>query len=303
MVSGGRGFIGRAVGKLLQNSGHRVISLDTQPAPDSARESESRIELSCDITDQNQLREVFASYEIAGIVHLAAILPTAAQLDPLRATAVNVHGSLNLLGVAHEFGVRRFVFGSSLSIYGTFPADQIVSESDQAAPEEIYGAAKLYIEQFALAYCDRCNLESIRLEFVSLRIGRVVGRGAKSVTSSWRSEIFELLSANEAGTIYLPYPASERILLVHVEDVARMLVTLLQAPKPSHSVYNAVCESVTIADLKKELEALNPNIRVAVGRALATGNPRLLDSSRFQSEFGFEAEPLFERLRGAKRRG
>lgn len=301
MITGGRGFIGRAVAGVLQNSGDRVLSLDVLPVPESGRESESRLEISCDITDRDQLHQVFASHDIDGIVHLAAILPTAAQRDPSRATAVNVQGSLNLLEMAHEFGVRRFVFGSSLSIYGSYPADHPVSESDRAAPEDVYAAAKLYVEQFALAYCDRCNLESIRLEFVSLRIGRVIGPGTGSVTSAWRSEIFEFLSATDAKTIHLPYIPAERMLLVRVDDVAKMLITLLDAPKLTYFVYNAVCESVTIADLKRELEILNPKLHVAVGTTPAAGNPRLLDSSRFQREFGFEAVPVFERLRRATR--
>jgi nucleoside-diphosphate-sugar epimerase len=300
MVTGGRGFIGRAVAQRLLNSGYRVISLDTLPA-ESGGDSGSRVEISCDITARDQLRRVFASYDIDGIVHLAAILPTTAQLDPLRATAVNVRGSLNLLEMAHEFGARRFVFGSSLSIYGTYPADHVVSESDRAAPQDVYGAAKLYVEQFALAYCDRCNLESIRLEFVSLRIGRVIGPGTSSVTSAWRSEIFEFLSTNETKTIHLPFAASERILLVHVEDVARMLVTLLEARTYRHFIYNAVCESVVIADMKRELEGLNPKLQVRVGEGLAMGNPRLLDCSRFQREFGFEAMPIVERMQRAAR--
>lgn len=302
MITGGRGFIGRAVVELLLNSGYRVISLDTRP-PESGGDSESRLEISCDITNRDPLRQVFASHDIDGIVHLAAILPTAAQRDPLHATAVNVQGSLNLLEMAHEFGVRRFVFGSSLSIYGSYPADHAVSESDRAAPEDVYAAAKLYVEQFALAFCDRCNLESIRLEFVSLRIGRVIGPGTGSVTSAWRSEIFEFLSANETKAILLPYAASERILVAHVEDVARMLVALLEAPRATHFVYNAVCESVVITDLKQKLEALSPKLHVDTGGRLVRGNPRLLDCSRFHREFGFEAVPIFERLGRAARGG
>lgn len=300
MITGGRGFIGRAVAELLLNSGYRVISLDIPPA-ESRRDSESRVEISCDITDRDLLRHVFGSYDIDGIVHLAAILPTASQRDPLRATAVNLQGSVNLLEMAREFGVRRFVFGSSLSIYGSYAAGHVVSESDRAAPEDVYGAAKLYVEQFAAAYCDQCNLESIQLEFVSLRIGRVVGPGTGSVTSAWRSEIFEFLSADEDRTIYLPYAALERVLLVHVDDVARMLVTLLETPKLTYFVYNAVCESVSIADLKQELEALSPKLHVVAGKTLAVGNPRLLNSSRFQREFAFKAVTILERLRRAAR--
>jgi UDP-glucuronate 4-epimerase len=291
LVTGGRGFIGRAVVKLLQREGYGVVSVDQSPAGSSAAVPGSS-EVMCDIADPAQLGRVFDSQRIRGIVHLAAVLPTTAQRDPVLATRVNVGGSFNLLEMARESGVQRMVFGSSLSVYGTYPAEQVVAESDRAAPEDVYGAAKLYVEQIGKTY-SHCY----GLEFVSLRIGRVVGAGAQSATSAWRSLIFELLTTSEPAEIALPYSASERVLLVHVDDVARMLVTLLHASRLQHAVYNAPCESVVVSDLKAEVEALNPNISVEVGEAEVVGNPRLLDSTLFAREFGFQTAPIFEQLR------
>jgi nucleoside-diphosphate-sugar epimerase len=293
LVTGGRGFIGRAVVKLLQRTGYEVVSLDAAPYVSAPTDWS---EVACDITDANQLQRVFEKELFGGIIHLAAILPTAAQREPARATRVNVDGSLHLLEMAGRFGVRRVVFGSSLSVYGTCPADQVFSETDRAAPEDLYGAAKVYVERLGEAY-----RRSGGLEFASLRIGRAVGPGARSVSSAWRSQIFELLATRDAVEITLPYAGSEGALLVHVDDVAKMLAALLQAASPAHAVYNAMCESVVVADLKREVEGLNSNITVNLGDALVLGNPRLLDYTRFQQEFGFQILPVFERLRSAAR--
>jgi nucleoside-diphosphate-sugar epimerase len=124
-----------------------------------------------------------------------------------------------------------------------------------------------------------------------------VGPGAQSLSSAWRSQIFELLVTRDAAEITLPYAGSDRILLVHVDDLARMLVAMLQADCPAHSVYNAVCESVVVGDLKREVERLNSKIAVKLGDVPASGNPRLLDCSRFQQEFGLQTLPIFEQLR------
>jgi UDP-glucose 4-epimerase len=196
-----------------------------------------------------------------------------------------------VLEAARRFGVRRVVFGSSLSAYGTWPADRVVTETDRSAPEDLYGAAKVYVERLGEAYRGLCGLQ-----LVSLRIGRVVGPGAMSVTSAWRSQIFELLDSRQPAEIAIPYSGSEKLLLVHVDDVARMLVTLLQAPAPAHAVYNAPCEPVVVADLKRMVENLNSSITVKLGEESAVGNPRLLDASRFQREFGFEAVAIFDQL-------
>jgi len=295
LVTGGRGFIGREVTKLLQRAGYAVISLDAAALPSkAAHDRESGQEIACDIRDADQLQRFFEEERISGIVHLAAILPTVAQREPLLATQINVGGSIHLLEMATKFGVRRLVFGSSLSVYGTWAADHVVSEADRASPEDVYGAAKLYVERVGETHRDRHSLE-----FVSLRIGRVVGAGAQSATSAWRSQIFELLGTDQAVEIAVPYVGTERILLVHVDDVAKMLVALLRAAHLEHAIYNAPCESMVVADLKRDVEALNRNIHVKLGEENVSGNPRLLDSDRFQREFGFQVSSIVERLKGA----
>jgi nucleoside-diphosphate-sugar epimerase len=295
LVTGGRGFIGRAVRKLLQRSGYSVLALDQ---PESAAPGPGHFalgrEFGIDITDREQLRWLFQARPVAAIAHLAAILPTMAQREPARATQVNVEGSLNLLEMARQFGVQRFVFGSSLSVYGSRPAEQVVTEMDRAAPEDLYGAAKLYVEQLGETY-----RQAHGVEFVSLRIGRVVGPGARSATSAWRSEIFERLGTATAAEIEIPYAETERILLIHVEDVAEMFLKLLQAQRAAHGIYNAACESLVVGDLRRELERLNRRLRVKLGGRVVVGNPRQVDWSRLAREFGVGMVPIFELLASA----
>jgi nucleoside-diphosphate-sugar epimerase len=295
LVTGARGFVGRAVAKLLQREGYRVLPLDLPLEPETeGGERPQSAEIPCDIRRATHLWTLFQAEPVDNIIHLAALLPTAAQNAPLLATQSNITGTLNLLEMARQFNVRRVIFGSSLSVYGTYPAEETVSETHRAAPEDIYGTAKLYAERMGEAY-----RALFGLTFVSLRIGRVVGPGAQSASSAWRSRIFEELASSEPVEIALPYLRTERLLMVHVEDVARMLVALLEAPKPAHDVYNAACESVTAEELKNNVAMLNPNVRLQLGEKYATGNPRRLDSSRFSQEFGFQPEPIFTQLRRA----
>ena len=293
LVTGSRGFIGRAVCNLLLREGCRVLALDQAETEEGAANTLCR-EIQCDISDAVQVQSVFEAEKIDTVVHLAAILPTAAQSDPRKGTQVNIQGSLNLLQMASRLGARRMVFGSSLSVYGSWPHDERVSETHRAAPDDLYGAAKIYVEKLGEAYA-----ASNRLEFVSLRMGRVVGVGARSATSGWRSEIFERLQTAIPVELSLPFVGTERILLLHVEDVAKMILLLLRAPRPSHFIYNGPCDSVTVSELKREIESLNPKIRVKLGNLEAVGNPRRLDASRFESEFGFHAIPIFEQLKRA----
>jgi nucleoside-diphosphate-sugar epimerase len=289
LITGALGFVGRAAREALRDADCRVISADV--TSDAAGD-----QVHCDITNVAQVDNLFSQHRIDAVVHLAAILPTAAQRDPARATQVNVAGSLNLLEAARKCGVRRFVFGSSLSVYGTYPAEHVVNESDRTAPEDVYGAGKVFVEQLGEAY-RRAN----GLEFVSLRIGRVVGPGARSMTSAWRSQIFECIDGGPAEFV-IPYTEQERVLLVHVEDVGRMLLELVRAPQLRQNVYNAGCESVIVRDLKSEIERLSPKVRVRLEGQTVTGNPRQVDWSRFAGEFVFRIVPIFKRLACVARR-
>ena len=296
LVTGAEGFIGRAVCKLLQRLSYPFVALDLARRSEHATNFVASLAVvETDIADRDEMRKLFETRKIASVIHLAAILPTAARRDPAGATEVNIDGSANLLEMSRQFGVRRFVFGSSLSVYGSCPADEVVAETRPAAPEDLYGAAKLYVEQLGQAHQDLHGTE-----FASLRIGRVVGPGAQSKTSNWRSEIFELLLTKEAAEIKLPYVATERLLVVHVDDVARMLVGLVEAPRLRSSIYNSVCESVVVEELKRMIEGINPLVHVRLGHELAMGNPRLLDSWRLREEFEFRTSSISDWLgRGA----
>jgi nucleoside-diphosphate-sugar epimerase len=207
---------------------------------------------------------------------------------------VNYKGSLTVLQQTRFFHPQRFIFGSSLSVYGTFSRDRVVSESDSVRPEDSYGIAKNFVEMSG-----RASRECSGADFVSLRIGRVVGEGSNSVTSAWRSEIFELLKVEHPAETFIPYRASERILVVHVEDLAAMLVALVATPRTDHAIYNAPCESILVGELKQVVESLKPNLTVKLGDGRPMGNPQMLDFSRFQKEFAVETIPIFDRLRKA----
>jgi len=103
LSSGGRGFIGRAAGNALRGAGYRVISVDVGSA------SGSEGEVVCDIADRAQVHKLFQRRRVDAIVHLAAILPRAAQRSPSLATRVLVDGESvesGLFAVCGEFGFQ-----------------------------------------------------------------------------------------------------------------------------------------------------------------------------------------------------
>src|SRR5260370_309803 len=132
----------------------------------------------------------------------------------------------------------------------------------------------------------------VAIQFVSLRIARVVGPGIKKTSSPWRSQILEPLPRMD--TIHIPFSPEATLSLVHAEDVARMLVTLADTAEMFSFVYNTPVEIWEPRRLKELIEELR-SIRVDLGPDLAHGGP-MCDGSRFAREFGFQLRSLRDYL-------
>jgi UDP-glucose 4-epimerase len=297
LVTGDNGFIGRYVCSVLAAHGESVIALDRRSLDGSAGEP-TCLSLECDITDKDQVERIFQQYSFTTIVHLASILNTASRKNPLNATRVNIVGSLNVLEAARKSRVPRVIYGSSISVYGSKP-DQSrggVLETEPAAPGDVYGAAKRYVEILGEVYRQRFGIR-----FIALRMSSVVGPGAVNTASPWRSEIFEKLGLPHRAEVTIPYRNDEALPLVCVEDVAEMLERLVAAEQAAFTVYNTPSETWTLNELATYVKSLDKNMRIAFGQSRVSGIPRVVNGRRFVTEFGYTPVSIKERLRHAAR--
>lgn len=146
LVTGADGQIGQAVCLLLRAQGLPLLATDIAPVDSRVREAGFRDFMRCDLTSQENVQRLFESNPIRVVVHLAAVLPTAALANPLAATEVNVGGSLHLLEQSVRSGMRRFVLASSMSVFGSARGSELVREEDVPVPDDPYGAAKRTVE-------------------------------------------------------------------------------------------------------------------------------------------------------------
>lgn len=117
LVTGGNGFIGKNVCAALQ-ARHDVLALDKKCT--GSRDERGSVPIAqCDLTDKDALAHVFAAYPTDTIGHLASVLNTALSENPKLASEVNVGGSVNLFELASKFAVKRIVYGSSITVYGS----------------------------------------------------------------------------------------------------------------------------------------------------------------------------------------
>ena len=302
LVTGGNGFIGRYVCSTLAAKGKELISLDVK-AFDYPHKPQAVHFLTCDILDTARIEQIFRQYEITTIIHLASMLNTASRRHPFDASKVNIMGSLNLLEAARSFQVSKFIYGSSISVYGS-PHPCMTKESSSTVlpppvPEDLYGAAKRYVELVGDAYSQQYGLQ-----FIALRIASVIGPGAGSPSSPWRDEIFEKLGLSRQSDIIIPYQKTEQVPLVYVGDVAEMFACLVDAQSSSLNCYDTPSETWTFHELATTIESLDPSIRIIFGNAMIQGIPPVVSGHQFIHEFGYRPRmSIRERLTRRARKG
>ncbi len=280
LVTGASGQIGSRLCSLLRSAGHEVLAVDIHP------DARARIQL-CDIRKGDHVKRLFESAPIRTVIHLAAFLPSAFRADPLAAAEVNLTGTLSLLGEAVTHRVERFVFGSSLSVYGSSYPPRALSERDLPAPDEPYGAAKRVVELVGEGLAAATGFG-----FTSLRIARVVGPGARSTASSWRSQILDAPMTGDQHPISIPFAPTARLSLTHVDEVARMLILMAEAAELRRRIYNSPVEVWETRRLAELVEGAR-NARVQMGEA--DGGP-IPDGALFTQDFGFRLRGLADYL-------
>ena len=284
LLTGASGQIGSQLCSLLRAGGHEVLAVDVHP------NAQEKIEL-CDIRRTDHVGRLFESAAIRTVIHLAAVLPTAFRADPLAAAEVNLTGTLLLLRAAVTHGVARFVFGSSMSVHGSSHSARALSERDLTAPDEPYGAAKRAVELVGESLASATGFG-----FAALRIARVVGPGARSTASGWRSQIFENSVSTGGHPIAIPFAPSAQLSLTHVDEVARMLLLLAEAADLPRRIYNSPAELWETQRLAELVQRVR-NIAVRMGEE--DGGPTC-NGTLFTQDFGFRLRGLADYLSGSR---
>jgi UDP-glucuronate 4-epimerase len=180
LVTGGAGFIGsHLVDRLLAEGGWRVCVVDDFNdfyAPSVKREnvrehmkSASYRLYEADIRERLRLEDIFREERFDCIVHLAAragVRPSLAE--PMLYMETNINGTLNLLELAREHGVRQFVFGSSSSVYGINAKVPFSEEDPIRQPISPYAATKAAGELICHTYSHLYGIRCVCLRFFTV---------------------------------------------------------------------------------------------------------------------------------------
>ncbi|ULR54789.1 UDP-glucose 4-epimerase GalE [Streptomyces deccanensis] len=223
LITGGAGYIGAHVAKVMTEAGERVVALDDLSAGVRGRLSEDIPLIHGSALDGDLLKRVLAEHAVTGVVHLAARKQVGESVaQPTRYYQENVGGLATLLEAAAAAGVERFLFSSSAAVYGN-PDVDLITEDTLCAPMSPYGETKLAGEWLV-----RAAGQAHGIATVCLRYFNVAGAAEPALADTGIFNVvpmvFDRLTRDEAPRIFGDdYPTPDGTCVrdyIHVADLA-----------------------------------------------------------------------------------
>ncbi len=246
LVTGGSGLIGsHTVEDLLTRGVGEVIVYDRYINDHNLSAVKDRPDVSIvqgDLNDLPTLRKAMTGIDY--VIHLGGLLLLPAMRDPRQALLVNINGTYDLLELAVDLGIRKVVYASSVSVYGTPDTDLPISETYPFLNRTLYGAGKIAGEQFC-----RVLTHMRGLNYVALRYSSVYGPRQHLEGLYPRLIMQTLADIKRDRTPRVESTGNEVQDFVYVSDVARANVLALEL-EVSDVAYNIVSGvPVTVREL------------------------------------------------------
>ncbi len=253
LVTGHDGYIGQVLVPIFQAAGHEVVGADSflfeecKFGTDPAEISSFRVDVR-DI-DREMLKGVDA------VVHLAAISnDPLGDLNPQCTYDINYGATARLAEMAKEAGVRRFLYSSSCSLYGA-SSDAPLDESSEFNPVTPYGESKVMSEA-ALH-----DLADDGFSPTYLRNSTAYGSSSRLRGDLVVNNLTGF--AFTTGKVFLKSDGTSWRPLVHIEDISRAFLALMEAPRDfiHDEPFNVgtTTENYQIRDVALLVEEIVPN--------------------------------------------
>jgi nucleoside-diphosphate-sugar epimerase len=257
LVIGGAGYIGSVMVRKMLSKGYRVNVLDSLLYGDQSLTqlyNDPKFELI--VGDFRHVETmVHAAKGVDAIVHLGGIVgDSACQLDPEFSIEVNSVATKMIKNVCTGFGIKRFLFASTCSVYGA--NDDMLDETSELNPLSIYARSKVYSEKALLE-------SNGNLSPTIFRMATVFGLSYRPRFDLVINLLTAKASVGEDITIFGGYQWRP---FVHVEDVAKAFIKCLESPleKVDHQIFNVGDDSLNcqISDIGRIISEIIPGAKI-----------------------------------------
>ena len=288
LVSGGAGYIGSVLVRILLEKGYSVRVLDRLSFGGDAivdlLDHPNFEFIKGDVRNETDVRKALSGIE--SVAHLAAIVgdPACAQ-EPELTRDVNLGGTKMMYNIANEMGVKRFVFASTCSNYGKMSdPDSFLTEESELSPVSLYAETKVEIEKFLLGQPkDNVTLPTC------LRFSTVYGLSSRLRFDLTVNEFTKELALGRELVVFgeqfwRPY--------CHVRDLSRSVLAVFEAPKEkvAFEVFNVgdTTENYQKGMIVKEILKVIPEGKVSYVKKDEDPRDYRVSFEKIKNTLGFE---------------
>lgn len=246
LVTGGAGFIGSVVTRMLLDAGHEVVVLDDLRTGHRVAVAPDATHVVAPLDDVAQVLTPQAGFD--GVLHFAALIAAGeSMVRPELYWHTNVVGSLALLEAVRVAGVPKVVFSSTAAVYGN-PTELPIPETAITAPTNTYGATKLTVDMALTSAAAGNGLAAVSLRYFNVagaHLDAPVPLGERHDPETHLIPIAFDVAAGRREKLQLfgdDYPTVDGTCVrdyIHVTDLARAhLLALDAAAGGQHRIYN-----------------------------------------------------------------
>ncbi len=279
LVTGGGGYVGAVLVPKLLARGYRVRIIDLFLFGTDVLPKHAALELvKADIRDERALAKATAGAE--SVIHLACISNDPSfELNPGLGKSINYDAFFDLVAVAKDSGVARFIYASSSSVYGVKPDDN-VTEDLAIEPLTDYSKYKALCEEVLL------REQSPGFTTVVLRPATVCGYSPRL-----RLDLTVNILTNYAVNArrITVFGGNQKRPNIHIDDMAAVYLRLLEAPPDQIAgrIFNAGYQNHTVAELAETIRSVVGRSTEIVTTPSDDNRSYHISSEKIRRELGF----------------
>lgn len=250
LITGGTGFIGAELARMLVNRQEEVVLFDVAPNAARIKGMENKVKVVLgDLAHYSEVFNVVKDHSIEGIYHLGGMLTLPSNMNPWASFQSNICGTLHVFEAARLLDIEKVVFASSIATYNLDTTPMITDVTLQR-PTTMYGIGKLYCEHLGMFYRNRFGLD-----FRSVRYPSVIGPGVKTPgVAQYNPWMIEHAALGKPYECFVTEETKSPVM--YFKDAAICIDLLYQAPKEKIKTVNYNVTGVTPVQTAKELEGI-----------------------------------------------
>ncbi|MCH9672412.1 MAG: NAD-dependent epimerase/dehydratase family protein [Gammaproteobacteria bacterium] len=240
LVTGGAGFVGIEVVRLLLQSGEEAPAVFSRsPSRDRLGDIADFVTpIAGDLGNFSHVLDAVKKTRPRCIYHLGAMLSVPSDADPASAIQTNAMGTFYVLEAARLFDVEQVIFSSSIGTYGYDVQGDEVTDLTLQRPQLFYGATKVFGEHMGLVYKRKYGLD-----FRGIRYPSVIGPGVSTPGAvQYTSWMIEESAKGKPFTVWVE--PDTRVPAMYINEAAEATVKLAQAPVEDIKMVNYLVDGM-----------------------------------------------------------